>query len=178
MCTLLLFGGHETTTNLLSSDVLALLRNPAQRDRLLADPALAESAVEEFMRFDGPTRISVRVAAATIKLRGQEIRAGDRVFLMLPAANRDPARFEHPDELDIARKPNQQIGFGLGPHYCLGAPLARLEGQITIPQLFRRLESLELESDASLGWRPTLLSRSLESLPARYDAVLPAAAIS
>lgn len=116
------------------------------------------------MRFDGPTRISVRVAAATIKLRGQEIRAGDRVFLMLPAANRDPARFEHPDELDIARKPNQQIGFGLGPHYCLGAPLARLEGQITIPQLFRRLESLELESDASLGWRPTLLSRSLESL--------------
>lgn len=178
MCTLLLFGGHETTTNLLSSGILALLRNPDQKDRLLADPSLAETAVEEFMRFDGPSRMSVRVATAPIELRGKEIRAGDRVFLMLAAANRDPSRFERPNELDVGRKPNQQIGFGLGPHYCLGAPLARLEGQIAIPQLFRRLRSLELDTGASLAWRPTLLSRSLESLPARYGAVLPASAVA
>jgi cytochrome P450 len=177
MCTLLLFGGHETTTNLLSSGVLALLRNPAQRDRLLAEPELAAAAVEELMRFDGPSRISVRVAAAALELRGKQIRPGDRVFLMLAAANRDPERFERPGELDLGRERNQQIGFGLGPHYCLGAPLARLEGQIAIPLLFRRLEGLRLEQEAELSWRPTLLSRSLEALPAAYEAILPAAEI-
>ncbi|MEX2106921.1 MAG: cytochrome P450 [Solirubrobacterales bacterium] len=170
MCTLLLFGGHETTTNLLGSGVLALLRHPDQKDRLLADPSLAEPAVEELMRFDGPTRLSVRVAAEPLDLRDRSIQAGDRVFLVLAAANRDPARFDDPDVLDIGRKPNQQIGFGLGPHYCLGAPLARLEGQIAIPRLLRRLPNLRLESGASLSWRPTLLSRSLVSLPASYDA--------
>jgi cytochrome P450 len=172
MCTLLLFGGHETTTNLLSSGILALLQHPDQKQRLLADPALAESAVEEFMRFDGPAKISVRVAAEPLEIAEKPIAAGDRVFLMLAAANRDPARFERPDDLDLGRTQNQQIGFGLGPHYCLGAPLARLEGQIAIPRLFERLRRLRIEEGADLRWRPTLLSRSLESLPARYDAVL------
>jgi cytochrome P450 len=176
MCTLLLFGGHETTTNLLGNGLLALLQHPEQMRALVAEPELAASAVEELMRFDGPAKISVRIAAAPLELGGQEIRAGDRVFLMLAAANRDPDRFERPDELDLGRERNQQIGFGLGPHYCLGAPLARLEGQIAIPLICRRLENLRLADEAELGWRPTLLSRSLESLPARYDAVLPAAA--
>lgn len=171
MCTLLLFGGHETTTNLLSSGILALLQHPDQRERLLADPALAESAVEEFMRFDGPAKISVRVAAEPLAIGAKSIAAGDRVFLMLAAANRDPARFERPDELDLGRGQNQQIGFGLGPHYCLGAPLARLEGQIAIPRLLERLPGLRIEAGAELHWRPTLLSRSLEALPARYDDV-------
>lgn len=166
MCTLLLFGGHETTTNLLSSGILALLRHPDQRRRLLDDPALAEPAVEELMRFDGPSRLSVRVAAEPLHLRGRAIESGDRVFLMLAAANRDPERFHDPNALDIARKPNQQIGFGLGPHYCLGAPLARLEGQIAIPRLLERLPTLRLDEDAELRWRPTLLSRSLVALPA------------
>jgi cytochrome P450 len=173
MCTLLLFGGHETTTNLLSSGLLALLQHPDQKDALLADPGLAEPAVEELMRFDGPAKISVRVAAEPLRLGGKEIGAGDRVFLMLAAANRDPDRFERPDELDLDRRRNQQIGFGLGPHYCLGAPLARLEGQVAIPLACRRLANLRLVEDAELRWRPTLLSRSLEALPVRYDAVLP-----
>jgi len=169
MCTLLLFGGHETTTNLLGSGVLALLRSPDQRQRLLDDPDLAEPAVEELMRFDGPTRLSVRVAVEPLELRGRSIQPGDRVFLMIGAANRDPDRFEEPDALDIGRKLNQQIGFGLGPHYCLGAPLARLEGQIAIPRLLERLPRLRLESGAELRWRPTLLSRSLVHLPVHHD---------
>lgn len=167
MCTLLLFGGHETTTNLLGSGLLALLRNPVQRRRLLDDPALAAPAVEELMRFDGPSRLSVRVAAEPLELRGRSIEPGDRVFLMIGAANRDPERFEEPDVLDVGRTPNQQIGFGLGPHYCLGAPLARLEGQIAIPRLLGRLPDLRLDEAAELSWRPTLLSRSLVALPAR-----------
>jgi cytochrome P450 len=166
MCTLLLFGGHETTTNLLSSGILALLRHPDQRQLLLDDPALAAPAVEELMRFDGPSRLSVRVATEPLHLRGRAIESGDRVFLLLAAANRDPERFGDPDALDIARKPNQQIGFGLGPHYCLGAPLARLEGQIAIPRLLERLPTLRLDEAAELRWRPTLLSRSLVALPA------------
>ncbi|UGS34751.1 cytochrome P450 [Capillimicrobium parvum] len=172
MCTLLLFGGHETTTNLLSSGLLALLRHPDQLALLAGDDALAQSAVEEFLRYDGPTRLSVRVMAEPLELRDRSLRAGDRVFLVLAAANRDPERFERPDELDITRDPNAQIGFGLGPHYCLGAPLARLEAQLTIPRAIRRLRELELAVDAAqLRWQPTLLSRSLRSLPVRFSGV-------
>jgi cytochrome P450 len=171
MCTLLLFGGHETTTNLLSSGTLALLRDPAERERLEADPALAEAAVEEFLRFDGPAKVSVRVAAEPIELRGKTIARGDRVFLCLAAANRDPENFADPDRLDLSRAPNRQIGFGVGPHYCLGAPLARLEGQVSIPLVFRRLRGLRLVEDANLEYAPTLLSRSLRALPVTYDAV-------
>lgn len=169
MCTLLLFGGHETTTNLLSSGTLSLLRNPGQAELLLADPQLAPVAVEELMRFDGPTRLSVRVAAEPFELRGRRIVAGDRVFLLLASANRDPERFPRPDELDLGRQPNQQIGFGLGPHYCLGAPLARLEARVAIPRLLGRLRGLRLAGGAELRWRPTLLSRSLLALPVEYD---------
>ena len=172
MCTLLLFGGHETTTNLLSSGLLALLRHPDQLALLARDDALAQRAVEEFLRYDGPTRLSVRVMAEPLELRDRSLRAGDRVFLVLAAANRDPERFERPDELDITRDPNAQIGFGLGPHYCLGAPLARLEAQIAIPRAIRRLRGLELAVDpAQLRWQPTLLSRSLRSLPVRFADV-------
>jgi cytochrome P450 len=168
MCTLLLFGGHETTTNLLSSGVLALLRHPDQADRLRAAPALARCAVEELLRFDGPARISARVVAEQLELRGQTLHAGERVYLVLAAANRDPERFERPDDLDLDRDPNPHIGFGIGRHYCLGAPLARLEGAIVIPRVFARLRSLRLDDDA-LAWQPTLLSRSLRALPVRYE---------
>ena len=171
MCTLLLFGGHETTTNLLSSGTLALLTHPQERARLEAEPELAGAAVEEFLRFDGPAKVSVRVAAARLGLRGRTIEAGDRVFLVLAAANRDPEAFPEPDRLDLTRAPNRQIGFGLGPHYCLGAPLARLEGVVSIPLVLRRLEGLRLAEGAELRYAPTLLSRSLESLPVTYDRV-------
>jgi cytochrome P450 len=171
MCTLLLFGGHETTTNLLSSGMLALLTHPEERRRLEAEPDLAESAVEEFLRFDGPAKVSVRVAAERLELRGKTIEPGDRVFLVLAAANRDPEGFPDPDRLDLGRTPNRQIGFGIGPHYCLGAPLARLEGVVSIPLVLRRLEGLRLADGAALEYRPTLLSRSLKSLPVTYDAI-------
>jgi cytochrome P450 len=176
MCTLLLFGGHETTTNLLSSGALALLQNPQERRRLLDDPSLAPAAVEEFLRFDGPAKVSVRVAAERLELRGKTLEPGDRVFLMLAAANRDPDSFPDPDRLDLTRAPNRQIGFGIGPHYCLGAPLARLEGQISIPLVFQRLQGVRLVEAPELAWRPTLLSRSLEALPVTYDALGPAPA--
>ena len=170
MCTLLLFGGHETTTNLLSSGTLALLRHPDQAARLAADPdALVRTAVEELMRFDGPARISARVMAADVELRGQRLRAGDRAYLVLAAANRDPATFERPDGLDLTRAPNPHIGFGLGTHYCLGAPLARLEGAIVFPRVLDQLPALRL-AGAELRWRPTLLSRSLAALPVAFAA--------
>jgi cytochrome P450 len=171
MCTLLLFGGHETTTNLLSGGILALLANPAERARLEAEPELASAAVEEFLRYDGPAKVSVRVAAERLELRGKAIEPGDRVFLVLAAANRDPEAFADPDRLDLSRVPNRQIGFGIGPHYCLGAPLARLEGQVSIPLVLRRLEGLRLADGAEPAYAPTLLSRSLEALPVLYDAV-------
>jgi len=169
MCTLLLFGGHETTTNLLSSGVLALVRHPEQAARLRDDPALAQGAVEELMRFDGPARISARVVTEELELRGATLRPGDRAYLVLAAANRDPERFERPDELDLGRDPNPHIGFGIGRHYCLGAPLARLEAAIVIPRVLERLANLRLAEDR-LAWQPTLLSRSLAALPVRYEA--------
>lgn len=171
MCTLLLFGGHETTTNLLSGAMLAVLAHPGERRRLERDPALAPAAVEEFLRFDGPAKVSVRVAAERLELRGKTIQPGDRVFLVLAAANRDPEAFPDPDRLDLGRSPNRQIGFGIGPHYCLGAPLARLEGAISVPLVLRRLKGLRLAEGAQLRYRPTLLSRSLESLPVAYDSI-------
>lgn len=164
MCTLLLFGGHETTTNLLGSGVLALLEHPVEADRLREDPSLTPAAVEELLRFDGPARISARVAREDLTLRGHEIRAGQRVFLVLAAANRDPARFARPDVLDVGRDPNPQLGFGLGRHYCLGAPLARLEARVAIPRIMQRLEGMQ-RTPGALRWQPTLISRSLVALP-------------
>ncbi len=168
MCTLLLFAGHETTANLLSVGILSLLRHPEQAARLMAERAPATVAVEELLRFDGPARINARVAGEDFTLRGHEIRAGQRVYLVLAAANRDPQRFERPDELDLTRDPNPHVGFGLGPHYCLGAPLARLEGRIAIPMALRRLEGLRLTGE-ELQWDPVLLTRSLRALPVTFD---------
>jgi cytochrome P450 len=165
MCTLLLFGGHETTTNLLGSGMLALIRHPDQRALMVAGEVEPDRAVEELLRYDGPTRLSVRVVAEPLELRGRTLRPGDRVFLVLAAANRDPERFERPDDLDLTRDPNPQIGFGLGPHYCLGAPLARLEAQTTLPRVLARRPDLEVAGE--LRWHPTLLSRSLRALPVR-----------
>ncbi len=166
MSTLLLFGGSETTTNLIGSGLLALMRHPEQAALLREDPALAAPAVEELLRFDGPARISARVVGEQLELGGRTLRAGERAYLVLAAANRDPARFERPDELDLTRSPNQHLGFGLGRHYCLGASLARLEGRTVIPMALERLDAYELATE-ELGYAPTLLSRSLRSLPVR-----------
>ncbi|MGE0825070.1 MAG: cytochrome P450 [Candidatus Binatia bacterium] len=163
-CTLALFGGHETTTNLISSSTLALLRNPDQRRRLAENPSLIASAVEEFLRYDGPSKSMVRLALEDFDLRGKTIKKGQRLLLVQSAANRDPERFPEPDRLDIARQPNPHVAFGYGIHFCLGAPLARLEAQITLSSLFRRFPHLRLTSE-QLEWHPTIVSRALKALP-------------
>lgn len=165
-CVNVLFGGHETTTNLIANAVLALLRHPEQADLLRDDVGRAPAAVEEFLRYDGPAKAVVRVAANDIDLLGRRISAGDRVFLLPAAANRDPAVFERPDELDITREHNPHLGFGAGMHYCLGASLARLEGAVTIPRILERFPRLQMTGEP-LTWKPVLLTRGLTALPVR-----------
>jgi cytochrome P450 len=163
-CTLLLFGGHETTTNLIGNGLLALLEHPAERRRLQEDPALTKGAVEEILRFDGPAKAVARLMKDDVVLHGRTLRRGDRVFLVPAAANRDPRQFAEPDRFDVGRGDSSHLGFGFGIHYCLGAPLARLEGTIAIRLLLERLPSLALAAE-SLDWHPVLLSRGLRRLP-------------
>ncbi|MFC5138347.1 cytochrome P450 [Actinomycetospora rhizophila] len=164
---LLLFAGHETTTNLIGNGILALLRNPAQLALLRDRPGLVDGMVEEALRFDGPAKTVARVMGDDVELRGRHLRRGERVFLSPSSANRDPAVFADPDTLDITREKSGQLGFGIGMHYCLGAPLARLEASIAIPRAFARLPGLRL-TDESLRWHPVLLSRGMQRFPARF----------
>lgn len=166
-CLLLLFGGHETTTNLLANGFLALIRQPDQQAQLREDPSLVPTAVEELNRFDGPAKMVVRRAAQDVELRGRRIHAGDRVLLVQCAANRDPQRFEDPDRVDIRRHDNRNVAFGFGIHYCLGAPLARLEVQAALPRMLERLTDPVVDAQ-ELDWLPLLLTRGLSSLPVRY----------
>jgi len=163
-CSLLLFAGHETTTNLIGNGMLALLRHPDELSRLRADPSLIGSAVEELLRYDSPVQMRVRVARETVEIGGRRIAKGQRVLILVGAANRDPARFPDPDRLDIARPDNRHLAFGHGIHFCTGAPLARLEGAIAIRRLLRRFPRLELTTD-QLAWRETLTLRALNALP-------------
>jgi cytochrome P450 len=163
-CVLLLFGGHETTTNLIASGVLALLQHPQQRELLTSQPELIGSAVEEILRYDGPAKAVMRVASDEVVMNGHVIRPGQRVFLLIGAANRDPDVFVDPDRFDIGRDPNPHIGFGVGIHYCLGASLARLEGAVAIPAVLRRYPHLAIAAD-ELHWQPLMLNRALEQLP-------------
>lgn len=165
-CVLLLFGGHETTTNLIANGFLALTRHPEQAKTLLEDPTVAESAVEELNRYDGPAALVVRRAAADLEIRGRQIREGQRVLLVQAGANRDPRRFADPDALDLRREDNRNVAFGFGLHYCLGAPLARLETQIALPRMLRRLRDPEITTE--LTYQPLLLVRGLNSFPVRY----------
>ena len=166
-CTLLLFGGHETTTNLIGNGLLALMQHPKQLHYLREHPQDLRGAVEEFLRYDGPAKAVVRAIAEDVELDGHRLRTGDRVFLVPAAGNRDPRAFREPDRLDVARDGPQHLGFGLGMHYCLGAPLARLEGSLAIGEVLRQFESFELATD-DLSWQPVLLSRGLEKLPVRF----------
>jgi cytochrome P450 len=165
-CVLLLFAGHETTTNLLASSCLYLDRNPEERVRLARDPSLAASAVEELLRYDGPSKMMVRIAREDVEIGGRTVHAGQRLMLVQSAANRDPEQFPDPDRLDLSREPNEHLGFGVGIHYCLGAPLARLEAEIALAALAERLPSLRVTAE-DVRWQPTMLSRGLESLPVR-----------
>jgi cytochrome P450 len=163
---LLLFAGHETTTNLLSNATLMLLRDPAARERFVAEPDLAGSAIEEFLRFDGPSNSMSRVVRVEHEVGGKVLRKGDRVFAMINAANRDERQFPDPDIIDIARLPNRHLTFGQGIHFCLGAQLARLEARIALPQLFARFPDLTA-GDAPPEWHDSLIARGMKSLPVR-----------
>jgi cytochrome P450 len=145
--TLLLFiAGHETTMNLIGNGMLALLRNRAQFELLARDPSLAPSAIEELLRYDGPVHLTGRVPLEDIAVGGHLFEAGEQVVALLAAANRDPARFDSPDELDIRRADNHHLTFSGGIHYCLGAALARVEGQVAIATIARRFPDIELET--------------------------------
>lgn len=172
MVALLLVTGHETTVNLIGNGLLALLRHPEQLALLKAEPNLMPQAVEELLRFDGPVETSTtRWAAKDVTFRGQSIRRGEVVRVSLAAANRDSGYFDHPNQLDIRREFDQKhLAFGHGIHYCLGAPLARLEGQIALSTLLQRLSNLRLAVPIeSLVWRKGVLFRGLEALPVSWD---------
>lgn len=160
----LFVAGHETTTNLLGNGLLALLRHPDQLQRLRDEPGLMETAVEELLRYDGPANVNGRVAHEDIEIGGKRIPKGNLVFCMLGAANRDPATFANPDTLDIGRPHNPHVTFGGGVHYCLGAPLARLEAQIAFKQLLRQWPSIEI-AESGVQWRDLINLRGLKTLP-------------
>jgi cytochrome P450 PksS len=170
MGVLLLVTGHETVINLIGNGALALLQHPEQRALALSSPALLASAVEELLRFDGPVETSTtRWAREDLDFRGQRIQRGDLVRVVLASANRDPAIFNDPERLDVTRDPNPHLAFGRGVHYCLGAPLARLEGRIALGTLFGTLPDLAPAVPAhELQWRSGVLFRGLKTLPVRW----------
>jgi cytochrome P450 len=165
---LLLTAGHETTTNLIGNGTLAMLRHPDQLEKLRADPSLLPAAIEEFLRFDAPVQFTHRVAKENVTIGDKLIRRGQFVYLILAAANRDPDRFADPDRLDITRKDNHHVAFGQGPHFCLGAPLARLEAQIAFAALLRQFPAFRLAADR-VAYRPTFNLRGLQSLPVAFE---------
>jgi cytochrome P450 PksS len=167
MIFLLLVAGHETTVNLIGNGVLALLENPDQMNKLRDNPVLVKTAVEELLRYNGPLETATeRYARKDTKVGGVTIPRGDLVLAVLASANRDEQQFEHADMLALEREPNPHVAFGFGIHYCLGASLARLEGQIAIATLLRRIHNLRLAVPSNtLRWRRGLVLRGLESLP-------------
>lgn len=171
MVVLLIVAGHETTVNLIGNGTLALLRNPDQLARLKADPALMPNAVEELLRFDGPVeRATLRFAAVDVELGGQIIRRGQPVSVVLGGADRDPAQFAQPDTLDLTRDTSRHLAFGYGVHYCVGAPLARMEGRIALNTLLYRLPNLRLVTAVeTLHWRFNPILRGMQHLPVAWD---------
>jgi cytochrome P450 len=166
---LLLFAGHETTMNLICNGTLAFIQHPEQWERLRADPAgAARLATEECLRYDPPVKSTQRIAAEDVERRGKTIRKGDRIRWIMAAANRDPRAFDDPDRFDIGRQPNPHVSFGAGIHYCLGASLARIEGQEVFGALAERFGSLRLEAD-ELEYQPSIQFRSLTSLPVAWE---------
>lgn len=162
-CVLLLFAGHETTMNLIGNGFVAFARHPGELEKLRAQPELAADAVEEVLRYDGPGLAMTRIPAADIAMHGCTLRKGQRVFAMIAAANRDPAEFADPERFDITRAPNRHLAFGHGIHFCLGAPLARLEGRIAYRTLARRLGTVELKGGEP-EWVDSISFRGVRAL--------------
>jgi len=163
---LLLFAGHETTMNLICNGTLALIRNPDQWALLTADPGgMARTATEECLRYDPPVKSTQRIAIEDFTMRDRQIRKNDRIRWSIAAANRDRSAFVDADRFDITRQPNPHLSFGGGIHHCLGATLARVEGQEVFRALAERFPRLRLEPDARLEYQPSIQFRSLKGLP-------------
>ncbi|MEV5611075.1 cytochrome P450 [Streptomyces sp. NPDC052225] len=175
MAFILLFAGFETTINLIGNGTYALLTHPEERERLQlalkqGETDLLDTGIEELLRFDGPVELATwRFATEPLRIGGQDIGVGDPVLVVLAAADRDPERFAEPDTLDLSRRDNQHLGYGHGIHYCLGAPLARLEGKTALASLFTALPDLRLaEEPDDLRWRGGLIMRGLRTLPVEF----------
>jgi len=168
-CIITLVGGLETTTNLIGNGILTLLRHPDELDRLRADLSLIPSAVEELLRYESPSQHTARLAPCDFELGAKRIRKREALIAVMGAANRDPERFPDPDRLDVARKDNRHVAFGWGSHFCFGAPLARLEGQIAFETMLQRFSSWSL-GPAPLVWRTNLGLRGLTALPITFSS--------
>lgn len=164
-CILVLFAGHETTTNLISNSLLALLNHPKKLEEFRIDQTLTDSACEELMRYDGPSNSIVRSVLRDHELGDKTLRAGDRVYVMLNAANRDPDVFDAPDTIDFNRRPNRHLVFGLGIHTCLGLQLARQEGRSALRAFVDRFPNVSLSTEASPVWQDAMVPRGTKTLP-------------
>lgn len=165
-CVLLLFAGHETTTNHIANGLLSLIRFPSEMRALREDPGLAPAAVEELLRYDGPSGAQVRIVQREHRLHDKTLRAGDRVFVMLNAANRDPRAYPDPHRLALRRDGVPHLTFGFGAHICLGFPLARLEGQVSLPAVLARWRRIELAAER-LEWIDSMVFRGMKAMPLR-----------
>ena len=167
---LLLLAGNETTTNLIGNGMLALGRNPAQMDLLRQNPALMPRAIEEILRYDGPVQSTIRFPKDAVNLAGTDLPAGQGCFILLAAANRDPAQFNDPEKFDVTRDPNEHVAFGEGIHLCIGAPLARMEGAIAIGAMLERFPRLRIQDpSAPVTYKGSYFLRGLSSLTMAID---------
>ena len=166
-CTMLFSAGQETTENMIGNSLLALLHHPTQFNQLRQNPELISSALEELLRYDSPVQILARIAEQDLEIGGQTIQAGDRLFLALGAANRDPEQFSNPDDLCLTRIVGRPIPFGAGIHHCLGGASARVQGQVAINSILKRLPNLQ-RTEGTLSWRKNLVLRGLSSLPVTF----------
>ena len=168
-CVLLLFAGHETTTHHIANGLAALLRFPGELEKLRRNPALAPAAVEELLRYDGPIGAQVRIVQEPQRLHGRALQPGDRVFLMMNAANRDPRAYDEPDRLDLERHGPPHLTFGYGAHICLGFPLARLEGRIALPAVLARWREFA-PAAGRLEWLDSMVLRGMKAFPVRVSS--------
>jgi pimeloyl-[acyl-carrier protein] synthase len=161
-------GGQETTTNLIGNGMLTLLKNPAAKEQLRADSSIIQSAVEELLRYESPSQHTARLANEDLEMGDKKIRKRQAVIAVMGAANRDPERFPEPDKLDLTRQDNRHVAFGWAAHFCFGAPLARIEGQIAFETLLRRMPNLALEESKPMEWRHNLGLRGLTGLQVSF----------
>jgi len=164
---MLMTGGQETTTNLIGNGILTLLHNPGEFEKIQTNPSLIPSAIEELLRFESPIQYTSRLAPKDVQIGGQTIHQRQAVIVVMGAANRDPERFIDPDQLDICRQDNRHLAFAWGSHFCFGAPLARVEGQIVFETILRRIPNLKLEP-GPVKWRENLGFRGLTTLPVKF----------